>query len=96
MRIKYSNANMKSHKIALVDHLYGLEKVNVELELEQDKNKRLHLLASQKHHIKNIKTLIPYLNSIGKLSDKEAMRLMSLDLVKVKKLNIGFKIGRGD
>lgn len=93
MKMKYSNANMKSHKIALIDHLHQLEKINVELELEQDTYKRTHLLTSQKHHVKSVKTLIPYLNSIGKLSDKETLKLMSLDLVKVKRLNIGFKIG---
>jgi len=87
------SGNMKGHKVALIDHLRGLERVNTELDLEKDQNKKYLLLSTQKHHIKQIKTLIPYLNSIGKLTDKEAMKLMSLDLVKVKNLNIGFKIG---
>jgi hypothetical protein len=87
---------MGNHKLALIDHLRGLEDINVKLDFEKNKAKKSHLLADQKRHIKAINTLIPFLNGIGKLSDKEAFSLMSLDLMNMKDLHLKFRMRRGE
>lgn len=87
------SSNMGNHKLALIDHLRGLENINVTLDFEKDKTKKYRLVTEQKHHIKAINTLIPFLNSIGKLSDNEVKSLLSLDLIKMKDLRIKFRIG---
>lgn len=86
--------NRSVMKMDLISHLRELESINTQLVLETDNKKRANLLSKQKSNAKSIKKITEYLNSIGKISDKEARSLMALDLFNMKKLNIGFKIGR--
>ena len=88
--------NVSKHKIALIDHIKGLQAVNIQLEKSQKHSDKIQLYRLQKTHITKINSLIPYLNSIGKLSNKEAKSLLSLDLTSVKKLKIKYRIGDGE
>jgi hypothetical protein len=83
----------RHHKIALIDHLTALSSINTELTLETNVKKRSKLQISQKSHIRAINSLVPFLKSVGKLSDNEVVGLLKLDLVNLKNLRLNFRIG---
>lgn len=72
--------NLSKHKICLIDHLKGLEEINIQLFNETDQKKRNKLKASQRSHINEIEEMIPNLKSMGRLSDIEFKNLSNLDL----------------
>lgn len=85
--------NMCKHKVALIDSLKELESINVKIVNEHDPAKKARLKYVQGTNIKQVKSLISHLNSIGKLNDKETKSLLSLDLYNVKDLKMKYRIG---
>lgn len=83
--------NLSKHKICLIDHLKGLEEVNIRLFNETDTKERHKLKMSQKNHIREIQEIIPHLKSMGRLSDIEFKNLSKLDLCS-KDFKLKFKI----
>ena len=90
-RISYNTS--RHHKIALIDHLTALSTINMQIDMEHNQKNKSKLKISQTGHIKAIKSLVPFLNSIGKLSDKEMIGILRLDLVNIKDLRLKFRIG---
>jgi ribosomal protein S15P/S13E len=82
----------RKNKIALIENLQGLTKVNIALE-NSPKDKH-SLRNSQNTYIHNINKLVKFLNSVGQLSDRENRSILSLDLYSVKNLKMKFRIGR--
>jgi hypothetical protein len=81
------------HKIALVDHLYLISNLNAQIGVEKNQRLKKSMINSKNSEIKVVKTLIPHLNSVGKLSDKETKSLLSLDLMNMKNFRLKFRIG---
>ena len=81
---------MHKNKVALIEALQDLETVNIQIEKYGGNNT---LLKLQKFQVGRVNTLINHLNSIGKLSDRESLSLMSLDLMSPKRFKLKFRIG---
>lgn len=85
---------LASAKIGLIDHLREIESINVKIDLNKNTHKSTKDLQYEKEsHIKSVKKITSFLNSIGKMSDSEAIKLMKLDF-NSKDFNLKFKIGR--
>jgi hypothetical protein len=92
MTKKISFNYSRHHKIALIDHLTELSSINKQIDFEPDAKKKNKLKISQAGHIKAIKNLTPFLNSIGKISDREMIGILSLDLINIKDLKLKFRV----
>lgn len=81
-------------KIALIDNLEGLKAVNNLLDNTKDTKNTAKLINLRNTHIRSINKLIPFLNSAGKLNDKEITTLLSLDLLTLRKAKFKYRIGK--
>jgi len=82
--------SFRRHKVALIDSLRWIENINTEI----GKTKSKSLIKVREKQVNKTKNLIKYLNSVGKVSDKEMLSLLSLDFTK-KKFNLKFSIPGG-
>ena len=85
---------MGFNKITLIDHIRAIEDINRLIEMERGTSEKKSLLNVKKYKIRKTKELINHLNSVGKLSDKETISLLSLDFLNAKKFNLKYRIGR--
>lgn len=88
--------NVSKSKIALIDHIEGLKEVNIRLSQPKRNSEEINLKKLQKTHIKKINSLIPYLESVGKLNPKEKASLLNLDLFSLKRLKLKYRIGNSE
>jgi hypothetical protein len=81
---------MHKNKVALIEALQDLEMVNLQIG-KYGGNRTLFKL--QEANVGRVNKLINHLNSMGKLSAKEAHSLFSLDLMSPQRFKLKFKIG---
>lgn len=81
-----NNLGIGKTKVGLVASLYEISNLNVEIERTKSPKIKSSLKTERDRQIKSTKSLMGYLKGVGKMSDKEFMSLVSLDLTSVKDL----------
>ena len=89
-----NNLGIEKTKVGLVNNLWSITEINNEIERTKNPKVKSSLKTERDRQIKSTKNLMNYLRGIGKMSDKEFVSLVSLDLTNVKDLkNMKIKSG---
>lgn len=79
-------------KLALVDSLRRVKILEEKIEQSTGGKRRTSLLNQREREIDTVKKISKYLNSQGKLSEREQIQLLSLDFLKPKRFGKGFTL----